>query len=285
MLQLATLPLKRRYVNTSDAFGLAKPTIVFLHGPGGNQGMWRGLVPAFEDEYKVVLLNLAGLNQPAPHAYDKPPHGTLNGYASELLAVMKALCLYEAVFVGHSVGAMIGMLAAIREPERFGKMVLISPAPRFVNEAGYTGGFEQHDTNELLGALESKSGGWSQDRAARMTDKNKPSEMLLGLTNSFVQNNPEIARHFARVTFPSDSQTQPPHRTIPTLIVQSARDVIAPLAVGHYLNEHLADSRMVVVETSGHCPHLSAPQETASAMHSFLQSEPIAAVPCWGATA
>src|SRR6476469_5610669 len=138
MLSLAAQTLKRSNVNTSGAFGPAKPAMVFLHGLGGNQSMWRLLVPAFEDQYKVVLMDLVGSGKSDAKAYDAATYGTLDGHATDLLGVMHALCLYEAVFVGHSVGAMIGVLAAIREPERFGKMVLISPSPFFFNDTAYT---------------------------------------------------------------------------------------------------------------------------------------------------
>ena len=232
--------------------------------------MWRLIAPAFEDHYQVVLLDLVGAGKSDLHAYNHTTHGKLDGHASDLLDVMRVLNVREAVFVGHSVGAMIGVLAAIREPARFAKMVLISPSPRFINEAGYTGGFEQGDINELLTAMEGDYYGWSRTMAPVMMGQDERQELVMELTNSFLRTNPEIARHFARVTFFSDNRTELHFLTIPTLIVQSAHDVIAPLAVGHFINEQLADSRMVVVETGGHCPHLSAPQETLSAMDDFL---------------
>ena len=232
--------------------------------------MWRLLVPAFEKRCQVVLLDLVEAGASDPEAHSHVAHGSLGGHATDLLAVMSALNIYDAVFVGHSVGAMIGMLAAIREPNRFARMVLISPSPRFINENGYTGGFEQSDINELLTAMEQDYHGWSQAMAPVMMGKNERPELVMELSNSFMRTNPEIARHFARVTFFSDNRAELSHLATPTLIVQSARDVIAPLCVGHYINEHLSDSHMVVIETGGHCPHLTAPQETLSAIDSFL---------------
>ncbi len=251
--------------------------MVFLHGLGGDQSMWRLIAPAFEAEYQVVLLDLVGAGKSDATAYGHDTHATLDGHATDLLGVMHTLGLFEAVFVGHSVGAMIGVLAAVREPQRFARMVLISPSPRFINEAGYAGGFEQSDISELLAAMEGDYHGWSHAMAPVMMGKDERPELVLELTNSFVRTNPEIARHFARVTFLSDSRAELPFLTIPTLIVQSAHDVIAPLAVGHYLNEQLADSRLVVVETGGHCPHLSAPQHTLSAMYKFVHDD----APSW----
>ena len=249
---------------------LCTQAIVFLHGLGGDQRNWHHLAPAFEDRYQVVLLDLIGAGQSDPQAYSPATHATLDAHASDLLDVMRALALHNAIFVGHSMGAMIGVLAAIREPRRFANMVLVSPSPRFLNGAGYPSGFEQTDINELLAAMEGDYLGWATGFAPVMMGTDQRPELVMEFTNSFVRTNPEIARHFARVTFFSDSRAALPFLSSPTLIVQSAHDVIAPLAVGQYLNEQLADSRLVVVETGGHCPHLSATQATLAAMADFL---------------
>lgn len=270
MITPVTPIMERSNVTIAGAKGSDKQTIVFLHGLGGDQTMWRLLTPAFEARYRLVLLDLVGTGKSDLNAYSTATHGTLHGHATDLLDVLRALALHDAVFVGHSVGAMIGLLAAVREPQRFAKMVLIAPSPRFLNEADYAGGFEQADVNELLTAMKGDCRDWPQAFAPVMMGKDEQPELVLELTNSFVQTNPEIARHFARVAFLSDSRPELPFLTIPTLIVQSARDVIAPLAVGHFLNEQLADSRLVVVETGGHCPHLSAPDETLAALRPFI---------------
>ncbi|GAB3582370.1 alpha/beta fold hydrolase [Hymenobacter daeguensis] len=265
--------LERSNVTISGASGPNTQTIVFLHGLGGDQNDWRLVAPAFEDQYQVVLLDLIGAGKSDLSAYSHETHGTLNGHASDLLDVLSAMALHDVVFVGHSVAAMIGVIAAVREPDRFAKMVLVSPSPRFINEKGYAGGFEQKDINELLAAMEADYNGWSHGFAPVMMGQNESPELVMGLTNSFVRTNPEIVKHFARVTFFSDTRAELGFLTIPTLIIQSAHDIIAPLAVGHYINEQLADSRMVVIETGGHCPHLSAPQKTIGAMDNFLHHE------------
>ncbi len=266
--------LTRSNVTITGVSGPGAQTIVFLHGLGGDQRNWRLVAPAFESRYQVVLLDLIGAGKSDLAAYQADTtHSTLDGHATDLLGVISALALHDVVFVGHSVAAMIGVIAAVREPERFAKMVLVSPSPRFINEADYAGGFEQKDINELLAAMEADYNGWSHGFSPVMMGSHESPELVLELTNSFVRTNPEIAKHFARVTFFSDTRTELGFLTTPTLIVQSAHDVIAPLAVGHYINEQLADSRMVVVETGGHCPHLSAPQETLSAMDNFLHHE------------
>ena len=268
--------LQRSHVTFSGRSGPGTQTIVFLHGLGGDQSDWRLVAPHFESQYQVVRLDLIGAGKSDQTAYSPSTrHSNLAGHADDLLEVMSALALHDAVFVGHSVAAMIGVIAAVREPKRFAKMALISPSPRFINEKGYAGGFEQKDINELLAAMEADYNGWAHGFSPVMMGAHESPELVMELTNSFVRTNPTIAKHFARVTFFSDTRAELDFLTIPTLIVQSAHDIIAPLAVGHYINEQLADSRMVVVETSGHCPHLSAPQKTLSALDHFLHRETV----------
>ena len=270
----ATSVLERSHVTISGATGSNKPTIVFLHGLGGDQHDWRLVAPHFEDEYQVVLMDLIGAGKSDQAAYQpNARHGSLTGHADDLLQVLSSLALHDVVFVGHSVASMIGVIAAVREPERFSRMVLVSPSPRFINDNGYAGGFEQKDINELLAAMEGDYNGWSHGFAPVMMGQQESPELVLGLTNSFVRTNPEIAKHFARVTFFSDTRAELGFLTIPTLIVQSAHDIIAPLAVGTYINEQLADSRLKIIETGGHCPHLRAPQKTIGAMDKFLHHE------------
>ncbi len=269
----ATAVLERSNVTISGASGPGMPAMVFLHGLGADQASWRLLVPHLEAAYQVVQLDLVGAGSSDLGQYSPERHGQLAGHADDLLDVLRTLALYDVVFVGHSVGAMIGVIAAVREPQRFQKMVLISPSPRFINEQGYAGGFEQKDINELLAAMDADYHGWSRGISPVMMGADESPELVMELTNSFVRTNPEIARHFARVTFLSDTRAELGFLTTPTLVVQSAHDVIAPLAVGHYINEQLADSRITVIETGGHCPHLSAPQQTLAAIDTFLQQD------------
>ncbi len=265
--------LERSNVTVSGVSGPHTQAIVFLHGLGGDQSDWRLIAPAFESQYQVVLLDLVGAGKSDSCAYSNETHGTLHGHATDLLDVLSALSLHDVVFVGHSVAAMIGVIAAVREPQRFAKLVLVSPSPRFINEQGYTGGFEQQDIQELLAAMDADYNSWSHGFASVMMGKHESPELVMSLTNSFVRTNPEIVKHFARVTFFSDVRAELSFLTIPTLIVQSAHDVIAPLAVGHYINEQLADSRITVIETSGHCPHLTAARQTREAITAFLDHE------------
>jgi sigma-B regulation protein RsbQ len=264
----------RRSNVTSTGQASPAPAIVFLHGLGSDQTSWRRLAPAFEDRYQVLLLDLVGAGQSDRSAYDYAKYGSLHAHADDLLAVLHELDLYDVIFVGHSISSIIGVLAAIKEPKRFGRLVLLSPSPRFTNADGYKGGFEPKDIQELLNAMEHNYHGWAQGIAPVMVGAEN-SELAMELTNSFFQTHPAIAQHFARVTFLSDHRADLPFLTTPTLILQCAHDVIAPLAVGNYMNENLADSQLVAIDTSGHSAHLSAPQETLREIEKFLQTAPV----------
>lgn len=265
--------LKRLNVIVS---GSGPQAMVFVHGYGCNQHMWRQVAPAFEDRYRVVLLDLVGAGGSDLTAYDPARYSTLEAHAEDVLAVIQALDLREAVLVGHSVGATIGLLAAIREPARIGRLVLVAPSPRFLNDAGYTGGFEPADIEELLETMDNNYLGWSAAITPVILGNPEHSELSTELNNSFCSTDPAIARHFARVMFLSDNRADLPLVKTPSLILQCAHDVLAPRVVGEYLHAQLSGSQLVVLDTAGHCPHLSAPQATIAAINSFLEPVPTA---------
>lgn len=269
MYPAVTSPSQRSHVTISGAPSPA-PAIVFLHGLGADQHTWRLVAPAFESRYQVVLLDLVGAGQATEATYDYARYGSLHAHADDLLAVLSELDLQEVVFVGHSVSCMIGVLAAIREPQRFGRLVLLAPSPRFTNTGGYVGGFEQRDIQELLAAMEGNYSGWSRSIAPLLLGTGHPA-LALELTNSFLQTHPDIARHLAHVTFSCDHRADLPLLTTPALLVQCAHDVVAPLAVGAYLHEALAASQLVVIDTPGHCPHLTAPAQVLGEVERFLR--------------
>lgn len=244
--------------------------IVFAHGFGCDQAMWRYVVPAFESRYRLVLFDHVGAGGSDLSAYDPQRYSSLDGYADDLLEICAALELRDAVFVGHSVSSMIGLLAAIREPDRFAKLVLVGPSPCYVDEGGYVGGFTRADIDELLDALDSNYLGWS--RAMAPTIMGNPDRPELGeeLTNSFCTTDPEIARQFARVTFLSDNRADLPLVPVPSLVLQCSDDPIAPQTVGEYVHREIPDSRFVQLAATGHCPNLSAPAETVAAIEAFL---------------
>ena len=252
--------------------------MVFVHGFGCNQHMWRLVAPAFEDHYRVVLLDLVGAGQSDLSAYDPARYATLEAHAEDILEVLKALDLREVVLVGHSVSSMIGVLAAIREPDRFSRLVLVAPSPRYLNDVGYTGGFEPTDIDDLLETMDNNYLGWSAAITPVIMGHPDRPELSAELNNSFCHTDPSIARHFARVTFLSDNRADLPLLRTPALILQCAQDVLAPRAVGAYLHQQLRHSQLTVLDTSGHCPHLSAPQATIDAINLFLQPVRIAQV-------
>ncbi len=247
------------------------PPMVFAHGFGCDQNMWRHVAPAFAAEYRVVLFDHVGAGGADPAAWDPARYASLDGYATDVLEICDALDLTDVVFVGHSVSAMVGVLAAGRDPDRFAKLVLVGPSPRYVDDdEGYRGGFSREDIEGLLESLESNFLGWSSAMAPVIVGNPDRPELGEELTNSFCRADPDIARHFARVTFLSDNRADLAAVRSPALVLQCSDDVIAPTAVGEYVHARLEGSRLVRMRATGHCPNLSAPQETIAAIRTFV---------------
>jgi sigma-B regulation protein RsbQ len=247
----------------------AEKTLVFAHGFGCDQNMWRLVAPGFEDRYRVVLFDYVGMGG-ARATYDTERYSTLEGYSDDVLRVCRELELTDVVFVGHSVSSSIGALAQIAAPEIFSALVMVGPSPRYINDAGYEGGFEQADIDGLLDSLSSNYLGWSHAMApAIMANPDRP-ELGEELETSFCTVDPKIAAGFARATFLSDNRPDLPQVTVPTLVLQSREDLIAPLVVGQYVADQIPDSTLVILDSTGHCPHLSAPAQVSAAIRSFL---------------
>jgi sigma-B regulation protein RsbQ len=246
--------------------------MLFAHGFGCDQNMWRFVAPAFEDEYRVVLFDHVGAGGSDLAAYDEQKYAALDGYAADVLELCAELDLRDVVFVGHSVSAMIGVLAAKAEPERFAKLVLIGPSPRYLDDEGYVGGFAPSDIDELLESLESNYLGWSSTMAPVIMGNEDRPELSEELTNSFCRTDPDIAGHFARVTFLSDNRDDLARVATPSLVLQCAQDAIAPEAVGAYVHDRLLNSSYVELNATGHCPNLSAPEETVASIKAFLST-------------
>ncbi len=247
------------------------PPIVFAHGFGCDQNMWRFVAPAFEADHRIVLFDHVGAGGSDLTAYDPERYGTLAGYARRRGRDRpRARTLDGAIFVGHSVSAMIGVLAAAEAPGLIGKLVLVGPSPRYIDADGYTGGFSQDDIEELLESLDSNFLGWSSAMApVIMANADRP-ELGEELTSSFCRTDPEIAARFARVTFMSDNRADLATVAVPTLVLQCSDDVIAPAAVGEYVHRQIPGSEFVQLAATGHCPNLSAPQETIDAIRAFV---------------
>jgi sigma-B regulation protein RsbQ len=247
------------------------PPMVFAHGFGCDQNMWRHVWPAFAGDHRIVLFDHVGAGGSDLSAYDAERYATLQGYADDVLEICHELELPPAVFVGHSVSAMMGVLAAAAEPERFSRLVLVGPSPRYVDDDGYTGGFSPQDIEELLDSLDSNYLGWARTMAPAIVANPDRPELGDELTNSFCRTDPDIASQFARVTFLSDNRTDLRSVATPTLILQCSDDVIAPEAVGEYVHREIAGSTLVRLRATGHCPNLSAPEETIAAIREFLR--------------
>ena len=244
--------------------------MVFAHGFGCDQNMWRFVAPAFEADHRIVLFDHVGAGGSDLKAYDPERYGTLAGYARDVVEIGRELDLSDAIFVGHSVSAMIGVLAAAQAPGLIGKLVLVGPSPRYIDADGYTGGFSQADIEELLESLDSNFLGWSSAMApVIMANADRP-ELGEELTSSFCRTDPEIAARFARVTFMSDNRADLATVAVPTLVLQCSDDVIAPAAVGEYVHRQIPGSEFVQLAATGHCPNLSAPQETIDAIRAFI---------------
>lgn len=248
------------------------PPMLFAHGFGCDQSMWRLVTPAFAEDHRIVLFDHVGAGGSDLSTFDPDRYGSLHGYARDVLEICEALDLRDVVFVGHSVSAMIGVLAAAEQPERFARLVLVGPSPCYIDDEGYTGGFSREDVEELLGSLDSNYLGWSSAMAPVIMGNPERPELGKELTSSFCRTDPAIARHFARVTFLSDNRADLARVRTPTLVLQCSSDAIAPQAVGEYVHAHLPGSTFVLLRATGHCPNLSAPEETAAAIRAFLDA-------------
>ena len=254
--------------------GAGARTMMFAHGFGCDQNMWRFVAPAFERDHRVVLFDHIGAGGSDLTAYDRQRYSSLHGYASDVLDICRELDLENVIFVGHSVSAMIGILAASREPQRFAGLVLVGPSPRYINDDDYVGGFSRADIEGLLDSLDSNYLGWSSAMAPVIMSNPDRPQLGEELANSFCRMDPDIARQFARVTFLSDNRADLESVRVPALVLQCTDDLIAPDAVGQFVHEHIVGSRLVRLNATGHCPNLSAPDETTAAIREFVRSVP-----------
>jgi sigma-B regulation protein RsbQ len=265
--------LDTRRRNNVKVTGTGQKTMVFAHGFGCDQNMWRLVWPSFAEEYRVFLFDHVGCGGSDLSAYDEGKYASLDGYVEDVLEICRTLDITDGVFVGHSVSAMIGAIAANKAPELFEELVLIGPSPRYIDDADYTGGFSEAQIHELLDFLDTNHMGWSQAMAPVIMGNPERPELGEELTNSFCMTDPEIAKKFARVTFLSDNRADLSAVRARCLVLQCSEDVIAPQSVGEYVHKQLPNSKFVLLKATGHCPNLSAPEETVAAIKTFLQSK------------
>ncbi|MGK2935930.1 MAG: alpha/beta fold hydrolase [Gemmatimonadaceae bacterium] len=270
---MATDVLKR---NNVKSFGRGTQPMLFAHGFGCDQNMWRFVTGEFEDDYRVVLFDYVGAGQSNAAAYDPDKYATLDGYTRDLLDVIHALDLRDIIFVGHSVSCMIGVLAANAEPDRFDRLILIGPSPRYINEDTYVGGFDRKDIDGLFEMMDRNFIGWANFLApAVMKNPDRP-ELGEELVASFCSTDPVIARNFAGATFLADNRADLERVTVPSLVLQCSDDTIAPQAVGEFVSARLANSSLRLMRATGHCPHMSHPEETVELIKQYLEMVPAA---------
>jgi sigma-B regulation protein RsbQ len=264
-------PVRARH-NVVEHGNPAAPAMLFAHGFGCDQDMWRFVWPAFAATHRVVLFDHLGFGRSDRREYDPSRHRDLQGYADDVLDICASLGLREAVFVGHSVSAMIGILASQRDPSRFSQLVLVCPSPSFLNDGQYRGGFSRADIDELLESLDSNVLGWSTTMAPVIMGNPDRPQLSEELAASICRADPGIARQFARITFLADHRADLAQTTTPSLILQCARDALAPVSVGEYVHRHIPNSALVVVDADGHCPNLSEPAATVAAIQQYLDA-------------
>ena len=262
------MSLRERHHVTIAGDGPA--SMVFAHGFGCDQNMWRLMAPSYEERYRTIRYDLVGSGRSDLSAYDRNRYDTLQGHADDLVEVVREFADGPVVFVGHSVSAMIGLLAGIKAPDLFQSHVMLGPSPCYINDGDYVGGFSRADIDSLLETMEGNYLGWSSSMAPAIMGAPERPELAEELTNSFCRTDPEIAAHFARVTFLSDNRADLPKLQAPVLVLQSSDDIIAPCAVGEYMARVMPDATLRVIQNVGHCPHMSAPCESMDAMDEFL---------------
>lgn len=258
----------------AETTGAGDKTIVLLHGFGCNRSMWRHLLPELEKNYRVVRFDHFGTTDRTVRRYRKEDYPDLQAYARDIIQVVKELELDQPIFIGHSVSATLGALASILEPGIFEALVLIGPSPRYLNDGDYYGGFDREDLDELMATLDANYLGWSSATAPAIMGNGDRPELGQELTDSFCRMEPGVAENFARVTFYSDNREDFPKISVPTLVIQTKEDIIAPPAVGEYVHRSIPESEYVLLDATGHLPHLSAPAATNAAILEFLDRVP-----------
>jgi len=259
--------------NNVNRFGTGSKTVMFAHGYGCDQNMWRFVTPAFEEDYDILLFDHVGSGKSDESAYDPQKYSSLEGYADDIIELCEYLELKDVVFVGHSVSSMIGAVAAKKKPEIFDRIIMIGPSPCYINDGDYFGGFDRQDIDELIETLENNYLGWSSFITPVIIGNPDKPQFSEELHNSFCSMNPEIAKQFAKVTFMGDNRKDLPQVKVPALVIQSKPDAIAPLEVGKYVQEKLPNASFTLLETPGHCPHLTAPDLTVKAIKSYLENQ------------
>ncbi|QMU31652.1 alpha/beta hydrolase [Adhaeribacter radiodurans] len=259
--------------NNVRVVGNANQSIVLAHGFGCSQNVWRHFVAAYRSKYKLILFDFVGAGQSDLSAYDSDRYSSLEGYAQDVLEILEALHITSIIFIGHSVSSMIGVKAAIMQPAYFSKLIFVAPSPYYINEAEYIGGMEKEDLHNLLELMDSNYLGWSSLLGPQVMANEDRPELGEELVANFCATDPDIAKEFARVTFLSDTRADLENLQTESLTLQCSNDILAPLEVGYYIKEKAKGNTLQILEATGHCPHLSAPEETIKAINAYIQIE------------
>lgn len=262
--------LKRNNVNI---MGEGNQTIVFAHGLACDQTIWNTVLPYFKEDYRIVLFDYVGSGKSDFNAFDPKRYSTMHGYVKDFVEILETLHVGKVIFVGHSVSAMIGILASIEKPDLFETLILIGSSPRYLNDQpDYHGGFEENDIQELLTLMEMNFAGWATVAAAAFMHNPDRPFLTDHLIQSYTKENPKMIKNFAEVVFLSDHREDLAGVTIPSLIMQCSEDSIVPLEAAEYLHQHLKNSKLVVMKATGHYPHVSYPEETVQLIRDYLES-------------
>lgn len=257
--------------NNVKIIGQGKQPMMFAHGFGCDQNMWRYVTPSFEKDYRIILFDYVGAGKSDISSYNPQRYSSLYGYAKDVLEICEELDLHDVIFVGHSVSSIIGLLAAVERPSYFSRIIMIGPSPCYINDEGYTGGFERKDIEGLLETMEKNYIGWANFLAPNIMGHPDKPELGKELVDSFCSTDPIIAGQFARATFFSDNRQDLKKLKVPSLILQCSEDIIAPCEVGEYLHKNLPGSKLKIMKATGHCPHMSEPEETVTLIKDYLQ--------------
>jgi len=258
--------------NNVKIIGHGTQVLMFGHGFGCDLNTWRLVTPAFEQDYKIILFDYVGAGNSDLSAYDDKRYSTLEGYAKDVLEICETLDLNQVTFIGHSVSSMIGLLAVNMAPEKFSKIVFIGPSPRYLNDVNYPGGLERDELEELLEIMDSNYLGWSSTMAGHIMGNHDRPEFADGLASSFCSTNPDIARKFARVTFLSDNRADLPKLKVPSLTIQCKEDFLTNDVIASYIQQVTPDNQVTLLNSTGHCPHLSDPAGVIAALKSFVHN-------------
>ncbi len=258
--------------NNVNRLGKGRVPVMFSHGYGCDQHMWRYITPAFEDDFEIYLFDHVGAGKSDMNAYDLEKYSSLHGYASDVIEICDGLGLRDIIFVGHSVSAMVGVLASIKRPDLFSHLIMVGPSPRYINDDHYFGGFNERNILELITTLESNYLGWASSISPVIAGRPDKPEFQEELKESFCSMPLHIAEQFAKVTFLGDNRDDLSKVSIPSLVIQSNPDSIAPVEVGRFVQEKIPNCQYVELNSPGHCPHLTEPEQTILAIQTFLNA-------------